>query len=171
MLPRRTANVPSVPPLRHKGPGCSVGTTGNSGGDDAAGGWLLKWFPGGGCGSPVSICPAHMFSNLPPNWELYLCPGQVTVYCRRKEAGSVLHFKVLLPSLQAGIPGQPAALAWWKIRATVLPLRDKFLPDSGASKEIFLFQRTCDAFSPLKINESYRTWLSRFCLGCWEARI
>ena len=34
----------SAPRPRHEGPGCSVGTTGNSSGDDAAGGWLLKCF-------------------------------------------------------------------------------------------------------------------------------
>ena len=109
--PQKNSQCPiSVPRARRDGPGCSVGTTGNSGGGAAAG-WLLKYFLGAAALPGSSICPVHMFNNLPPNWELYLHSRRVTVYCQRKEAGSVLHFKVLLPSSQVGIPRQPAASA------------------------------------------------------------
>lgn len=68
-------------------------------------------FPGGGCTPRSSICPVHMFSNLPPHEELCLHPRRMTVYCWEKAVGSVVRLKVMLPSLQVGVPRQSAAPA------------------------------------------------------------
>lgn len=170
--PQKNSQCPiSVPRARCDGPGCSVGTTGNSGGGGAAG-LLLKYFLGAAALAGSSICPVHMFSNLPPNWELCLHSGRVTVYCQRKEAGSVLHFEVL-PSSQVGIPRQPAASFCLVEKEELLFCRQERNSSQMMvpGKRFFSFKELNVPFFPPKINESYRIQYLLLALATREAQI